>query len=63
MPPRDTGLSLRRALRRADRNRQARRVVLATHGYEPPREAAMAAHVARRKGIVNRLVQTIVTRT
>ena len=35
--------SLRRALRRADRNRQARQVVLATHGCEPTREAAMAA--------------------
>jgi len=31
------------ALRRADRNRQAWRVVLATHGCEPTREAAMAA--------------------
>ena len=32
-----------RALRRAHRNRQARRVMLATHGYEAAREAAMAA--------------------
>ena len=30
-------------VRRADRNQQAWRVVLATHGYEPTREAAMAA--------------------